>query len=893
MAVGSVPSNVARVAPVRAEIRDRALTSLRSGAGVALVGPPGIGKTVLAGEIAAALSVTHEVLRAQGRHSGTDVPLGAFEALVPPGIDQVRAAIAAIRDRVDGARRPALLVIDDPSLFDDASAFMAHALSTSPGFVTLMCHRDGVALPAAIEQMWREGVVSPLALAPLDTPSLAAVAQTLLGAPLGPSTVARLALMADGSPLYLAEAVAGGLRSGDLRLDRGAWHWTGPWTTAHGRPAAGWSGPRLAAMVDDHLRSLSDAQREVLELVALAEPVPADLLVAGAGVAPTDVETLEMAGLLTVDDRGDVALVRQVHGEVLRRQMPATRRRRLAALLAGAAGDQRGFRQVRWRLEAGLSVSADELIAVGDAAARLEDPRTAEEFARRAIDAGAPVRGGFLLGLTLDETGRTNEAMDALGRAWALTVDRAASPEEFDAWVAVGLARAEVWFAQTDDVEGAAAMLREVEQRVPAAQRAVDISRVMHACLMGRPEEAMALAEPMLVDDSPVGDVARVALPVVLALAVTGQAGRAIELSQRLLGARQAVGEPIGVARTATFSVALAYAYGAAGRQDDALALAMHSHALALRHGALIGQAWLGLIIGDALQARGAAADAEAWFVDAAAAFGALHRPQLRWALAGAALAAAAQGAVDRASAHLAALEQFGRTCWVFLDPFIDRSRAWTAFAAGDPQSAFELLDAGIAVARKGGLHWVETLLLIDVVCFGAMGDAPQRLAELAPLVSDPRVGVWATASRALLEGDVSAVRAAAAHLHGMSLLMDAGDLLAIAAVRAWPNDLTVATDLAASAQRMYTDPRLRTPARLLLEGAPALSARVLDVAWLAAEGRSSKEIGDELHIGVRTVDNHLAKAYRTFGVASRRALATVLTAWFGDVRPAAAEPTA
>ena len=53
-------------------------------------------------------------------------------------------------------------------------------------------------------------------------------------------------------------------------------------------------------------------------------------------------------------------------------------------------------------------------------------------------------------------------------------------------------------------------------------------------------------------------------------------------------------------------------------------------------------------------------------------------------------------------------------------------------------------------------------------------------------------------------------------------------------------------------------------------------SARQLQIATLAARGSASKEIAGELHLSVRTVDNHLAAVYRSLGVSSREELAAI-----------------
>ena len=55
------------------------------------------------------------------------------------------------------------------------------------------------------------------------------------------------------------------------------------------------------------------------------------------------------------------------------------------------------------------------------------------------------------------------------------------------------------------------------------------------------------------------------------------------------------------------------------------------------------------------------------------------------------------------------------------------------------------------------------------------------------------------------------------------------------------------------------------------------LSGREREIATLVASGRTSREVAEELVIGVRTVESHLARIYGKLGIRSRVELANAL----------------
>ena len=89
--------------------------------------------------------------------------------------------------------------------------------------------------------------------------------------------------------------------------------------------------------------------------------------------------------------------------------------------------------------------------------------------------------------------------------------------------------------------------------------------------------------------------------------------------------------------------------------------------------------------------------------------------------------------------------------------------------------------------------------------------------------------------------------------------------------------------DAAAAAQRSQALSRqcegAATPALVLADEVTPLTRREREVALLAAQGLASKDIAEKLFLSVRTVENHLQRAYEKLGIAGRDELAGVIGA--------------
>ncbi|MEM6993466.1 MAG: helix-turn-helix transcriptional regulator [Myxococcota bacterium] len=156
----------------------------------------------------------------------------------------------------------------------------------------------------------------------------------------------------------------------------------------------------------------------------------------------------------------------------------------------------------------------------------------------------------------------------------------------------------------------------------------------------------------------------------------------------------------------------------------------------------------------------------------------------------------------------------------------------------------------------------------------------PQREVEWsdeARAFWDDRVGPlsargWKPLSDALL---AAAAEFYGAHLAGRSQNLIAGVRVEFAFVPPKPGEIRRV--LALFIDEAEADENMAGPGRLPTPEAAVLSARQLEVARLAASGRSLAEIARDVQISVHTARAHLREAYRRLGVSSRAELASKL----------------
>jgi len=305
--------------------------------GMMLAGPAGTGKTRLLREaLHRARRAGRDVAQVAATRSAAAIPFGAVSGLLPPGGPAGGPAWELLRRAADQLARPAAqppLVVgaDDVHLLDRESAALLHHLVLHGAVFLVTVVRAGEPAPDAVAALWKDGLAGRLTVHPLP----AAAMDDLLGQTLGPAVQdgarQHIHWVTGGSPLLLRELLAGALDEGALVRQETGWGWKG-------QP---YYGAALVEVVDGWLAALGDGSRTALEVVACAEPLPAELLneLADRGALdPAGVETAERRGVISCGYSGSRQVLRPGHpiyGEIIRATLPRAKAQRIAGWLAG------------------------------------------------------------------------------------------------------------------------------------------------------------------------------------------------------------------------------------------------------------------------------------------------------------------------------------------------------------------------------------------------------------------------------------------------------------------------------------------------------------------------------------------------------------------------------
>ncbi|MDL5158365.1 helix-turn-helix transcriptional regulator [Actinomycetospora termitidis] len=843
-----------------------AAAALRAHGAVILGGPAGVGKSRVARELAARVPgpVVGTVRATASAH---EIPLGALLDVLPraavesasPDVDHVRAALDALGSDPDG-----VLVVDDAHLLDDVSATVIHQLARSRRVRLVVTLRSGEPTSDAVTALWKDEDAPRIDLEPFTPDQTTAVLAAVLGGPAEARAARSLHRTAGGNVLWLRHLVEGERDAGRLARHGTTWKWTGEVALS----------PALRDLLDARIGTLTEPQRRVLELLAVAEPLGLGML--GTLVGEAAVEDVAERGLVTVlpdGARWEVRLAHPLYGESVRATLSVPRARRMRGEISQAlsrtggrrAGD--GLRRAVLDLGSDRPLDPDELVRASIQASGLRDFALAERLLRAAIGAGGGFSAKLGLAHLLDYGMRVEEADALLAEA----TDEATDEERHQAVVLRALSH----HFQLDPPRSGEDVLAEDEARHADGHRdpAYDGIRAMIAGSAGYVDDAIATAERLLADD------AQTAETVALAVFVLG-------LTSAVSGHHDALGPVIdrGIdAASAAISAAVATNIGYMELLDaDLRGEPPRARArLDWVRGLTGPQAPMFAAQYEARYARGTGRP-RATIRTLESALPSFPGHGGGWGGWGMALIAQSHGVLGDGRAARLALEEAERRRHPHIGVVgfeYDLARAWTAAAAGTPREAIETCRRGARTCRGQGALAAEALLRQTAVRLGDR-DQAERLDELHRTLGSARSRLAHAHAAALTAADPDRLLGVAAELEEAGMVLEAADAAAqAAAVARADRRLVLAAEAEGRAHALAAvGEGARTPALIEAEAPVPLSAREREIALLAGEGLTNRQIAERLHVSVRTVESHVYRACTRLGLPDRAALVAVAT---------------
>ncbi|GAA4565394.1 LuxR C-terminal-related transcriptional regulator [Micromonospora coerulea] len=872
----------------RTDELNRLLSAVGSpeGRGLFFSGSAGVGKSRLLREGVAALPTDRYAIWSVSASATTAaLPFGGLVQVLPADQPQGLSPAGILRWAVDvlqqqAAGRRIVLAIDDAHLLDPPSAALVHLISRAENATVLGTLRNGEQIPLPIRALWTDDLVELVELGPLSPAEITGLLAAILGGPVDAGSAERLFRLSAGNPLLLRELVLAAAGGRELTHTYGIWKWTGRLELA----------PSLTDLIGTRIGQLTPGVRAVVELVAFGEPLGLQLL--ERAVEPVDVETAEERGLISLvhdDRRLNVRLAHPLYGEVMRRQCPVSRTRRLQATLADLleqVGKRRRddlLRVAVWRLDSGTAQDPALLLAAAAQAFGRYDVPLATRLARAALEADGGFDAAELLATILMFADRPDEAIAVLDSvAGDVRSDRRRSR-----WLTVRGMVSYWGLSRESTVEEIAARGDELTDLADVARvRAFEAIMRLHRL---DTDVALRLAQSVL--DRPAASVASRELArctIAHLQAAQGQFRRSATAIARVQAeaARWRGDMPyLQLAMELARGTRLALSGDLAG--IDAI-VADEFADLAGAGDFRLGTGYLAILQAYAARLRGHSDEALKTSLGACAVL-ATSRVYAGLAHAERAQAAALRGDPVLAAEAMAEADRTHAPGMAVLYPWLEQARGAVLAAGGDLPGATKHLSQLADRLREDGLAGHEALVLLDLVRLdqaaapvgptctdGGRRRVAQRLAELSERVDGVLPPLLARYARAAVANSPTELLAVADGFAARELIVYAAEAAAMALHRLRQSRST-ATGPARErlAALMSGCGHLSTPALRLLR--PALSDREWEVARLAADGATSRTIGEQLYLSSRTVENHLQRIYSKLGVAGRAELRAAL----------------
>lgn len=853
-----------------------AAISGQSFSAVFLVGDLGVGKTRLARECLEHVDdEATTILHVIATRAAATLPLGALAPLLPPlDVPEVMLLPAARQALLGGsAAGRTIVLIDDAHNLDEVSAALIHQMVSAKQIFALVTVEARETLPDALNALWKDEHALRVNISSLSDEQIEGLIAQALPGPVDLFATRELRRLAAGNPLTLRELISSAIDDGTLRRDEG-----------HGWTVSGTlTAPRhMVDVIGQRISKLSPSSREALRIVALGEPVGYPL--AAKLIDHAALRELEQSGLICVETTGlrkDVRLAHPMFGEAVL-DMSMTERCQLLTKLAEthqATGLRRTTDVIRvadWRLQAGNMGDADLLVRAARRSLGLHDLRAAVRFASAARAIGAGITCDLLLGYAHAGLGDALAAESVFKDA----MSKAARPEEL---ARIAVIRSENLFSGLEDRISADAVAEEAVELLRGSPLADEVQahRARLLMLSGESKEALRLAAP-LVEGSPGRPGMLGATVMGTGLTWDGRPADGLELAAKAAAKDQQGGcqDPLQsahVMQEVNRLTALLVSGGLAEAEKSCASLwAEFSETDLIRDLAVVV-----LTRGFIAREMGRLTTARHWYLRAERMFARSGTSRRRWALA--ALLEVEVHMGDHAAAHRVAQELNAARSGPVRNMIgmEDVALAWLAVAQGHIPVAERML---IEVAERSCASGARTVAVEALHSLARIGKAPLAHAMAERLSHD----VQGPLLNAKLEMVLAAALQHAGHLTDVAQAFGSMGAWLFAA-EAWAESSRIftrrgdrrrATRSRLEAQNaMAKCEQARTPLITFTEAtAKVITDREREVAVLAADGLSSKQIAERLFLSRRTVDNYLQQCYRKLGITRREQIRPLLS---------------